>query len=111
MGRIYFNQFYTSFVEHCLKVVLRQWHKTDLPKNWKRFTSHWLDNMLSEEDKEFVQFVFDKRFYNTTEGLNCYHPEEDYFLKRRRLHNIERDFAIAGGLIDESFNEHNLEVH
>lgn len=99
MGRIYFNQFYTSFVEHCLKVVLRQWHKTDLPKDWKRFTSHWLDNMLSEEDKVFIRFVFDYQFYKTSDGLYRYKCNSTMREKRERLSAIEKRFAVDGGLI------------
>lgn len=34
MGRIYFRQFYTSFVEYCLKVVVRKWYKNDLTDEW-----------------------------------------------------------------------------
>lgn len=102
MGRIYFRQFYTLFVEYCLKVVVRKWYKHDLTDEWYKFTTYYLDNILSEEDRNFIRFVFDERFYNTTEGLVCYEPSEDYEIKRRRLFALERNFAIAGGLVDES---------
>lgn len=102
MRRIYFRQFYTSFVEYCLKVVVRKWYKNDLTDEWHKFTAYWLDNNLSEEDRNFIRFVFDERFYTTAEGLVCYEPSEDYEIKRRRLFVLERNFAIAGGLTDES---------
>lgn len=105
MGRIYFRQFYTSFVEYCLRVVVRKWNKMDLTDEWHKFTTYWLDNILSDEDRSFIRFVFDEKFYNSAEGVVCYEPNEDYEIKRRRLFALEKQFAIDGGLISE---QHDL---
>lgn len=101
MSRIYFRQFYTSFVEYCFRVVVRKWNKTNLTDEWHKFTTYWLDNILSEKDRNFIRFVFDEKFYNSAEGLVCYAPNEDYEIKRRYLFALEKQFAIDGGLIDE----------
>ena len=101
MGRINFKHFYTDFVEHCFRSTIRKWNGCGANEDWINFTTAWIE-MQSEEDKEFILSVFNGKYYATSEGLACYHPEEDYLLKRRRLHNLERAYAIAGGLIDES---------
>lgn len=105
MGRIYFRQFYTTFVEFCFCAIVRQWKQTPITDSWHKSTKYWLDNNLSEEDKLFIRFVFDEKFYNTTEGLACFEPSEDYDVKRKRLYDIERRFAIDCGLIDDSIAE------
>lgn len=99
MGRIYFRRYYTQFVEHCFHIVVRKRNNSDLSANWKTITTHWLDNNLSQEDKEFIFNVFDEKYYNVTEGLVCCYPEEDYEVKRRRLFYLERQFAIDNGII------------
>lgn len=98
MGRIYFRQYYTQFVEYCLRTATNRQRK-DLPGAWYSLATDWLDNSLSEEDREFIRFVFDKKFFNSSEGLACYDPGENYEVKRRRLFRLEKKFAIAGGLI------------
>lgn len=101
MGRIFFKQFYTTFVEQCFHVVVRKWAHTGLPRKWYEFSTNWIAD-LSEEDRAFIYFVFGSDFYSTTEGLSCYNPSEDYGIKRKRLYELERRFAVAGGLIDEN---------
>ena len=100
MGQIYFKQFYTPIVEHCLHVVVSGRNANSLTQDWIDFTTNWLQN-LSEKDKDFVTFVFGKDYFNSYEGLSCYHPEEDYHGKHHRLFELELDFAIRGGLVDE----------
>jgi hypothetical protein len=45
--------------------------------------------------------VFDKQFFSTAEGLYCYQCKDDMFLKRVRLAELEKDFALKCGLIGE----------
>lgn len=101
MGQIKFTQFYTRLVENYLRVVIQyKWKNNFIPQEWHNFTTFWLDQ-LSEEDKKFIYFVFDKQYENIYEGLGCYPGKEPYQAKREWLYRLERDFAIAGGLIVE----------
>ncbi len=102
MGQIYFRQFYTEFVEHCMQTVCGGRKPFGLPSSWIEFTKTWLEN-LSEEDKYFVTFVFGSDHFNSHEGLSCFHPEEDYHLKRKRLFILEMDFAINSELLDKNY--------
>lgn len=101
MGQIKFRQCYTELVEHYLRMAVR--HKSvssETPKDWHSFTEYWIDR-LSDEDKKFIQFVFDYQFYNTTEGLYCFQSDENMYAKRKRLAMLEKQFAIDGGLYEE----------
>lgn len=100
MGQIYFRQFYTPLVEHCLRVVIAEKKPFGLRQDWIDFATKWVEN-LSDSDRNFVTFVFSKEYFNSYEGLSCYEPYESYLLKHRRLFELERDFAVKGGLISE----------
>lgn len=101
MGQIRFKWYYTDFVEHCLRKAVRyDYPSEDMPKDWFSFAKTWID-FLSDEDKKFILFVFDKQFFNATEGLYCFDEETDLYSKRERLAILEKQFAIAGGLFNE----------
>ncbi|MCH4153355.1 MAG: hypothetical protein LKF32_01730 [Mageeibacillus sp.] len=101
MGQIKFMQFYTRLVEHFLRMTVRNSSVTgEVPQYWHSFTTHWIEN-LSDEDKKFICFVFDKQYDDSRDGIGCYPSEDAYPVKRERLYRLERDFAIAGGLIVE----------
>lgn len=72
MGRIKLRWFYTDLVEHYFRMAVR--YKTvskASSQHWFDLTTDWI-NELSDEDKQFIRFVFDKQFYSTSEGLYCY---------------------------------------
>ena len=102
MGQIKTRWFYTELVEHYLRMAVRyETVSKASSQHWFDITKDWIAN-LSDKDKQFIRFVFDEKFYNTTEGLACFEPSEDYDVKRKRLYDIERRFAIDGGLIDDT---------
>lgn len=105
MSRIQFNAYYTPLVEHYFRMAVR-YERVDrnTPQDWFQFTKMWID-MQSNENKELINFVFGKQFFNTIEGLYCYESGTPFFQKRLRLATLEKQFAIDGGLIDE--NEKN----
>ncbi len=101
MGRIKLRWFYTDLVEHYFRMAVR--YKTvskASSQHWFDITTDWI-NELSDEDKQFIRFVFDKQFFSTAEGLYCYQCKDDMFLKRVRLAELEKDFALKCGLIGE----------
>ncbi len=101
MGQIKVRWFYTDLVEHYFRMAVR--YKTvskASSQHWFDITNDWIGN-LSEKDKQFIQFVFDKQFYSTSEGLYCYQGTDNMYLKRMRLAELEKDFALNCGLIDE----------
>lgn len=101
MGRIKLRWFYTDLVEHYFRMAVR--YKTvskASSQHWFDITTDWI-NELSDEDKQFIRFVFDKQFYSTSEGLYCYQGMSDMYAKRIRLAELEKDFALVGGLIGE----------
>lgn len=101
MGQIKFRWFYTDLVEHYFRMAVR--YKTvskASSQHWFDLTTDWI-NKLSDEDKQFIRFVFDKQFYSTSEGLYCYQSKDDMYVKRIRLAELEKDFALKCGLIDE----------
>lgn len=98
MARVYFRQYYTNIVEKFLSTTVRgKTRDKSVTREWYNFTTKWIDT-LSDEDKEFIRFVFDEKYYNTYAGVSCY-PGEDFLLKYRRLYNLERKYAIAAGLL------------
>lgn len=101
MGRIKLRWFYTDLVEHYFRMAVR--YKTvskASSQHWFDITTDWI-NELSDEDKQFIRFVFDKQFYSTSEGLYCYQGMSDMYAKRIRLAELEKDFALVSGLIGE----------
>ena len=72
----------------------------DTPQNWYDFAVFWIEG-LSDNDKKFIQFVFGKQFFDTDEGLYRFQSDEIMYAKRTRLALLEKEFAIASGLIME----------
>lgn len=101
MARLYFRQFYTTTVEHYLRAVVRK-YKNSIPQEWHKFTTYWIER-LSDEDKEFIQFVFHADYYNSYAGVSCY-PGNDFLLKHRRLYDLERQYAVDAGFLNDSAN-------
>lgn len=107
MGQIKFRWFYTDLVEHYFRMAVR--YKTvskASSQHWFDITVDWI-NELSDEDKQFIRFVFDKQFYSTSEGLYCYQSKDDMYVKRIRLAELEKDFALKCGLIAEYNTDEN----
>lgn len=100
MSRIYFRQYYTPLVEEYLRAVVRKWSPKAIPSSWYAFTKTWIE-MLPEDDRAFIQFVFHTNYYNSYVGVSCY-PEGQFLLNYRRLYNLERRYAIDGGLLDDA---------
>ena len=101
MGRIKTRFFYTDLVEHYFRILARYETVSKASSQlWFDITKDWIAN-LSDKDKEFIRFVFDKQFFSTAEGLYCYQCKDDMFLKRVRLAELEKDFALKCGLIGE----------
>ncbi len=101
MGRIKTRWFYTELVEHYLRMAVRfETVSRASSQHWFDITKGWI-NRLSDEDKQFIQFVFDKRFYNTVEGLYCYQCTDGMYGKRIHLAELEKAFALETGLISE----------
>lgn len=99
MGRIKTRWFYTELVEHYLRMAVRyETVSKASSQRWFDITKDWIAN-LSDKDKEFIRFVFDKQFYSTSEGLYCYQCKDDMFLKRVRLAELEKDLALKCELI------------
>lgn len=94
-------RYYTNLVEHFLRMGVRYDTINKGSQNWFRFAKDWL-NMQSESDRGFIRFVFDCKFFQTIEGLNCYEADTPLLAKRERLAALERQFAIDGGLINEN---------
>lgn len=101
MGRIYFRTFYTELVEHYLRMVIRY---TTVSKgssqHWFDFAKKWF-NDLPDKDREFLEFIFSKDFYNTTEGLYCYKRGWSMETKRAHLAELERNFALKSEIISD----------
>ena len=101
MRRIKTRWFYTELVEHYLRMSVRfETVSRASSQHWFDITKGWI-NRLSDEDKQFIRFVFDKQFFSTAEGLYCYQCKDNMFLKRVRLAELEKDFALKCGLIGE----------
>lgn len=101
MGRIKFRWFYTDVVEHYFRMAVRyETVSKSSSQHWFDITKDWIEK-LSDEDKCFIRFVFDKQFYSTSEGLYCYQCADNMYVKRIRLAELEKKFAIKCGLIDE----------
>lgn len=101
MGHIKTRWFYTELVEHYLRMAVRyETVSKASSQHWFDITKDWIAN-LSDKDKQFIRFVFDKQFFSTAEGLYCYQCKDDMFLKRVRLAELEKDFALKCGLIGE----------
>lgn len=100
MGQIKFKRYYTELVEHYFRTAVR-YKKLDCkgrtPTQWFVFTKSWIDKQ-SEEDKDFITFVFGKDFFKTVDGLNNFNSDEDMYMKRCRLASLETQFAIDSGL-------------
>lgn len=108
MGRIKTRWFYTELVEHYLRMAVR--YKTvsnASSQHWFDITKDWIDR-LSDEDKQFIRFVFDKRFYRTIEGLCCFDNNRDLYFKRVWLAELEKKFALEAGFISEYDTEDNM---
>ena len=112
MGRIRFKTYYCELVEHYFRMAVR--NKTvydDTPLDWFIFTKEWI-GMQSEEDREFITFIFGRGFYKTFDGMYCFgHEKSPSWLKgvnsynlmnvmRDRLCKLERDYAIAAKLVN-----------
>lgn len=109
MGRIKTRWFYTELVEHYLRMAVR--YKTVSKASsqyWFDITKDWIGK-LSDKDKQFIRFVFDKRFYSTVEGLQCFDTAKDLYLKRAWLAELEKKFALEAGLISEHDTEDNMD--
>lgn len=101
MGRIKTRWFYTELVEHYLRMAVRfETVSRASSQHWFDITKGWI-NRLSDEDKQFIRFVFDEQFYSTSEGLYCYQGMSDMYAKRIHLAELEKDFALISGLIGE----------
>lgn len=98
MGRIYFRQYYTPLVEEYLRTVVRKRKLNFIPIKWRKFTTNWIEH-LSDEDRNFIKFVFHADHYNSYVGVLSYCPQEQFLLKYRRLYDLERQFAIDAGLL------------
>lgn len=103
MGQIKFKMFYTELVEAYLRAVVRNWKKY-LTTEWWEFTTNWIEN-LSEEDRDFIKFVFSEEYYYSSDGVACYPSDKLYFVKRRWLFSLEKKFAIDAGLITDQIND------
>lgn len=104
MGQIRFKMPCTDLVQYYIRTTVRySWNDGFIPKEWHIFCKNWLD-MLSDSDRELIYFVFDKQFCDVFEGLSCYQNGEIYQTKKERLFNLEKNFAIAGGLVVEETN-------
>ena len=96
MGQIKTRWFYTELVEHYLRMAVRyEVVSKASSQRWFDITKDWIAN-LSDKDKEFIRFVFDKQFFSTAEGLYCYQCKDNMFLKRVRLAELEKDFGLIG---------------
>ena len=124
MGRIAFKRFYTELVEHYLRMGVRYERvQGDTTKEWFRFTKSWLDSQ-TEEDKDFLTFIFGRDYHNPVEGMYCYRRTEEERAQRaeqwrtkpvycktlmseykHKLYELERRFAIDSELISEELNE------
>lgn len=109
MGRIYFKQYYTNFVEYCFRAHF--YERKRLPEEWKEFTDEWFEEQ-TDEDIEFMSFVFDKRFNTTMAGCENYgvlSAQDRYGTifdeNARRLFQLEQDFAVRGGLTSHAVND------
>ena len=101
MGKIKFKRYFTNLVEHFFRLAVRYKSASEsTPQKWYDFTRNWIDN-LSEEDRDFIYFVFDYQFYDTSEGLYCFKSDEIMYNKRERLALLELRFAIDAGLYAE----------
>lgn len=99
MAQIKTRWFYTELVEHYLRMAVRyKVVSKSSSQQWFDTTKKWIES-LSDEDKQFIEFVFNKQFFTTSEGLYCFQEDRDMLTKRRRLGNLEKDFAIKTGLI------------
>ena len=98
MGLIETRWFYTELVEHYLRMAVRYETVSKSSQYWFDITKDWIAN-LSDKDKEFIRFVFDKQFLSTAEGLRCYQCNDGMRVKRIRLTELEKDFASECGLI------------
>jgi len=115
MGRIRFRRFYTDIVEHYLRMAVRhRFVNGTVPQEWHKFTTEWIER-LSDEDKEFIRFVFDKSNFNSFEGVSRYHRgieaegNANYELKLDKLMKLEKQFAIEAGFYTQTLeaNESN----
>lgn len=110
MERIKFHWFYTTLVEHYFRMAVR--YKTvsrESSQRWFALTKKWI-NSLNEEDKHFINFVFSRQFFNTAEGLYCFKSTDDMEMKRTRLAILEKEFALATGLIGEADDENEMKM-
>ncbi len=99
MEHIKIRWFYTELVEHYLRMAVRYNVVSKASsQEWFDTTKEWIDS-LSDNDREFIRFVFDKQFFSTTEGLYCYQRNENMYVKRERLAELEKAFALKSGLI------------
>lgn len=109
MGRIRFKRFYTDIVEHYLRMAVRHhFVKGSVPQEWHSITTKWIEG-LSEEDREFIRFVFDRKHYNSFEGCSCFQNGEVYDFKLNKLALLEKQFAIDTGLYFEPEDENRSE--
>lgn len=106
MGRIYLTHFYTTFVEHCLQVVVGHKPSMGLPKKWISFSEEWILK-LSISDQQLIFRAFDSlyNYSTTTDRALKISDVETYDMNRERLFKLERDFAIKGGLIGSCSDE------
>ena len=98
MGQIEFKQYYTDVVEHFFRMAVRYKKiesRTSL--DWFKFTKYWIAR-LPEEDRKFITFVFAYQFRDTFDGLRQCKCGDSLYAKRKRLADLEKRFAIDGGL-------------
>lgn len=104
MSRIYYRRFYTYTVEYYLRAVICKCSQ-DIPQEWYKFTVHWISELV-DEDREFIEFVFDADYFNSYVGVSCY-PTHDFLLNYRKLYELERQYAIDAGFIT---NDNSMET-
>lgn len=69
-------------------------------KKWYKFTTYWI-NRLSDEDREFIEFVFSRMSPTTNYGLADFPSSESFEEKQTRLYKLEQKFAVDAELISE----------
>lgn len=113
MARIRFRRFYTDIVEHYLRMAVRHDFVTgSVPQKWHKFTTEWIDK-LSDEDKDFIRFVFNKSNFNSFEGVSRYHRigvepvcNATYETRLELLVNLEKQFAVDAGFYTQNLEEY-----
>ena len=108
MSSIRFKWYYTSLVEHFMRLAVRYREATSpTSQHWLSFTQSWIKEQ-SAEDRNFIHFVFAYRFRNTEDGLRQFACKEPmpFLVKREWLARLEKQFALDAGLYEEGAKKH-----